>query len=125
MCFVSRLKKRPIKTGSGKTLGQQLRLLRKQKGLSQERLGEQVGASIRAICSYERDECEPPVQTLMALSKTLGISMDDLLGSPAKKLTEEKTPVPRRWMRRIEKIQKLSENKQKTLLQVVDMALNK
>jgi len=121
MNFMSRIKKGPIKIGNGKTLGQQLKLLRKQKGISQGILGKRIGTSVRAICSYERDECEPPVQTLMALAKELGTTMDDLLGAATTQ--EPQTGMPRRWLRRVEKIQDLPENKQKALLQILDMAL--
>lgn len=121
MSRMTKVRRRPIKTAEGQTLGQHIRELRKGRGLTQRELGERIGASIRAVCSYERDECEPPIQILIDLAGALQLSLDELVGSK---------PVPaavrepqRRWVRTIEQIQELPERKQRAVLQVLDMAL--
>ena len=124
MLVMTRSRKGPVRAGNGKTLGEQIRGLRKQQGLTQGELGDRIGVSIRSICSYERDECEPPVQTLLKLANALGLTLDELLGGSLVTPKRKKTPNPqRRWIRKIEEIQKLPERKQRAVLQVLDMAL--
>ena len=122
MLLMSRTRREPIRTANGNTLGEQIRMLRKGLGMTQGELGSQIGASTRAICSYARDECEPPVQVLVELAGALDTSLDSLLG--LKEGGEPKSQrAQRRWLRKIEEIQELPERKQRAVLQVLDMAL--
>ena len=117
-----RTARKVVQSDDGKIFGDRLRVLRKAQGLTQGELGQIVGVSTRAVCSYERNECDPPVHVLVGLASALNVSLDDILGrSGGTSLKQE--PAPRRWMRKIEQIQKLPEHKQKAIVQVLDMAL--
>lgn len=61
------------------TLGQRIQELRKKQGLSQEALGEKLGASRQAISRWEMDGAVPEVNKLIALSKLFRVSLDELL----------------------------------------------
>ena len=61
------------------TLGQRLQELRKQKGLSQEGLGEKLGVSRQAVSRWEMDGAVPEVDKLVAMAKLFGVSLDQLL----------------------------------------------
>jgi transcriptional regulator with XRE-family HTH domain len=61
-----------------KFLGQRLRALRKQKGFSQERLGERSGLSGKFIGEVERGEKSISVDSLYHVSTALGIPMRTL-----------------------------------------------
>ena len=52
--------------------------LRKERGLKQPELVEQLGISLRAYQYYERGEREPALSTLIALADFYDISLDEL-----------------------------------------------
>ena len=54
--------------------------LRKNKGLSQEELAEQLGVSRQAVSNWERGETLPDTKQLIALSNIYDVSVDELLG---------------------------------------------
>ncbi len=61
-----------------KFLGQRLRALRKQRGLSQERLGERSGLSGKFIGEVERGEKSISIDSLYRVSVALEIPLRDL-----------------------------------------------
>ena len=56
-----------------------LAALRRQKGLSQEQLAEQIGVSRQAVSKWESAQCLPETETLALLCMALGCSADTLL----------------------------------------------
>lgn len=60
-------------------LGDNILKLRKSKGLSQEKLGEQIGVTRQTISNWELGETTPNPEQLKLLSKELNISIDELL----------------------------------------------
>ena len=61
-----------------KFLGQRLRALRKQHGLSQERLGERAGLSGKFIGEVERGEKSISIDSLYRVAQALEIPLRDL-----------------------------------------------
>jgi transcriptional regulator with XRE-family HTH domain len=59
--------------------GIQLRLLRLQHGISQEKLAEMSGLHRTYIGDLERGKRNPSLTTMYQLSKALGVSIDMLL----------------------------------------------
>lgn len=53
--------------------------LRKEKGLSQEALAQELGISRQAVSKWERAEASPDTDNLIELAKLYGISLDELL----------------------------------------------
>lgn len=78
------------------TLGQRIQQLRKDKGLSQEALGEFLGVSRQAISKWESDATVPEIDNLVAMSRLfetpvgvlLGVEEDDPAGPAAEELTD-------------------------------------
>lgn len=62
------------------TLGQRIQQLRKDKGLSQEALGDALGVSRQAISKWESDTTIPEIDNLIAMSRLFGIPVGVLLG---------------------------------------------
>ena len=62
------------------TLGQNIQAARKNRGMSQEALAEQVGVSRQALGKWEKDAALPGVDNLQALAGALGVGVDTLLG---------------------------------------------
>ena len=62
------------------TIGQRISALRKERRLSQEELGAQLGVSRQAIYKWESDASLPDIDKLIALSRLFGLSVGALLG---------------------------------------------
>ena len=57
-----------------------LRLLRENMGLSQEKLAVLTGLTARRVFSYEREPNEPDIETLALLADFFGVTIDFLVG---------------------------------------------
>ena len=62
------------------TTGQRIAQKRKESGLSQEALGEEVGVSRQSIYKWESDAALPEIDKLVALSRRFGVTVGWLLG---------------------------------------------
>lgn len=62
------------------SFGETLRELRKQKGFTQESLGERLSLAPQTVSKWERGESMPDAGLLPALAKALGCSLDTLFG---------------------------------------------
>ena len=67
------------------TFGQRLQRLRKEKGLTQEELANEIGISPQAVSKWENDISTPDIFILSQLADILGVSVDELLGKEAPK----------------------------------------
>ena len=62
------------------TIGKNIKKLRKQKGLSQDRLSKLADISYNTVIKLESGGItNPSIDTLQKLSKALNVSVDDLL----------------------------------------------
>ena len=61
------------------TFGEKLFKLRKEKGLSQEGLAEQLNTTRQAISKWENNQGYPETEKILMLSNIFGISVDSLL----------------------------------------------
>ena len=62
------------------SIGQRIAQKRKEQGLSQEALGEQLGVSRQSIYKWESDAALPEIEKLIALSRLFNVSVGWLLG---------------------------------------------
>ena len=62
------------------TTGQRIAQKRKEIGLSQEALGEELGVSRQSIYKWESDAALPEIDKLVALSRRFGVTVGWLLG---------------------------------------------
>ena len=62
------------------TLGQRIQELRKQRGMSQEALGDALGVSRQAVSKWEGDNGIPELDTLIAMSRLFEVTVGRLLG---------------------------------------------
>ena len=61
-------------------LGENLRRIRKSKGLTQSELANRMFVTTQAISKWERGESEPSIQYIRQLTNILGVTSDALLG---------------------------------------------
>lgn len=58
-----------------------LKLIRKERNLSQEELAEMIDVSRQAVSKWEQGDGYPEVEKLLLLSSKLGISLDNLMST--------------------------------------------
>lgn len=56
-----------------------LRRIREEKGISQEKIGEVVGVTGAAVCQWESGKSHPQYQRLVKLAQYLSVSIDELI----------------------------------------------
>jgi len=61
------------------SVGSQIQLLRKEKGLSQGQLADMVGVSLTQLQRYENKGVQPPADILRKLADTFNTSVDFLI----------------------------------------------
>ena len=71
------------------TLGKRIAMLRRQKGLKQDTLAEELGVSPQAVSKWENDQTCPDISLLPKLAELLEVSVDELLSG--KKMELEQT----------------------------------
>ena len=69
----------------GDMMHNNLRKLRKEKGLSQIAVQMQTGIEQALISKYDNGERVPPTETLMQLAYFYGVSMDYIMGRTDRK----------------------------------------
>ncbi len=72
-------------------VGERIRKRRILLGLTQEELAEKVGRAYKFCQDIERGSCGMSVETLISLSRTLNITVDDILFGPRDDV-QEQTP---------------------------------
>ena len=60
-------------------IGNNISALRKQKGITQEELANELGVSAQAVSKWENGTSDPSTSNLFALAKLYGISVEELL----------------------------------------------
>lgn len=70
---------------------EEMRKLRKQKGLSMKQLGEMVGLAEVTISTYETGRSEPSLDALCAIADVLDVSLDYLVRGKEKDRPEERS----------------------------------
>jgi len=62
------------------TIGKNIKQLRQEKGLSQDRLSKLADLSLNTVVKIELDESpNPTIETIQRIAKALEVSVDDLL----------------------------------------------
>ena len=69
--------------------GKRLKELRKDKGLTQQQLGDMVGVTKVSICCYENGTRTPTMQNFLDLVEILNVTPDYLLGRDMAVIMEE------------------------------------
>lgn len=62
-----------------KTLGARIAALRKEKGMTQLELAQQMGVTDKAVSKWERDLSCPDINTIPRLAEVLGVSLEDFM----------------------------------------------
>lgn len=94
-------------------IGDNLRRLRVNKGLTQGELSSMTGVKLGQISKIERNEADPKVSTIYKLMASLDCSADSVF------MDKEKTGLKGVMKEALEDASKLPESDQKTLLTII------
>lgn len=98
--------------------GTRLAALRKQAGMSQTALAQEIGVSQRMMAYYEGPSAFPPANLLPAIARALGVSVEALLGTETAK--RKIKAVDTRMQRRLQQIASLPPEERRQIMQLVD-----
>ena len=72
-------------------IGNNIKKLRVQQGMTQKNLADKLFVSAQAISRWENDEVEPSIGTIVELAKIFDVSVDEILGIGSKESVKETT----------------------------------
>lgn len=75
-------------------LGERLAALRKTQGLTQVQLAERLDVCQQAVTAYESGQRRVPISMLPALADTFGVTVEELIGTPATRGAGKRGPPP-------------------------------
>lgn len=101
-------------------LGARIHRLRKDQGITQVQLAEQLGVSQQTITAYESGNRRVPISHLPRLAALLGASIESLIGQPA--AAGKRGPTPK-LQQQLERLQTLPKAKQRLVSEVLDSLL--
>jgi transcriptional regulator with XRE-family HTH domain len=78
--------------------------------------------SQQAITAYESGQRRVPISLLPLLARTLGTTLEALIGEPSTKATGKRGPAPK-IQQQLEQIEALPKAKQRAIAQVLDSML--
>ena len=101
-----------------KAIGRRLREVRNRRALSQSKLAELVGITQTLVSDYEIGRLRLNAGLLLRFARALRVSADEILG--LKETKENGFFRDRRFIRRMQEIEKLSRPEKQALLKTID-----
>ena len=107
-----------------KKLGARIAQARKDHGLTQQQLAEQLGLAQQTYAHYEVGRARLPASMLPTLAKLLTLSLDELMGNPVAppKRAGRRGPTSR-LHQQIDAVEQLPKTKQQFVSQMLDTVL--
>jgi transcriptional regulator with XRE-family HTH domain len=104
-----------------KALGARIAELRKESNITQVQLAETMGVSQQTVASWEVGRRGVPVSSLPTLARTLGASVETLIGEQVSAAKRGPTP---KLQQQVERLSRLPKAKQKFVMEMLDGVLN-
>ena len=95
------------------SFGQNIKLLRTEKGISREELGKKTGVHPNQLSKYERDQAAPSIDVAQRIAQALEVSLDVLVFGKETDLGEEFSD--RELISLFKKVQHLSNTQKETV----------
>lgn len=105
-----------------KAIGKRLRDIRLSRGLTQVELAKKLSMTQALISDYERGRLRMNAGVVVAFTKALKVSSDEILGI---KKSRQNGHFDRRFARRLHKMSKLSRRDKEALLMMIDVFISK
>jgi transcriptional regulator with XRE-family HTH domain len=103
-------------------LGQRITEARKAQGLTQTQVADALGIAQQTLAHYEGGKLRVAVALLPPLAQTLGVSVEELVGTPSKR-AGKRGPTPK-MQQQIERLSTLPKAQQQLVLKMLDGVLN-
>jgi transcriptional regulator with XRE-family HTH domain len=103
-------------------LGARIAQLRKQSNITQVQLAETLGVSQSAMTAYETGQRRVPVSMLPLLARTLGVSIEELIGEQPSAAARKRGPAPK-IQQHLERISALPKPRQRAVMEVIEALL--
>ena len=108
-----------------KALGERIAAARKERGLTQQQLADQLGIAQQTFAHYEGARARIAADLLPPLAELLDLSLDELLmGQPTVRLPGKRGPASR-LEQQLDAIARLPKAKQKVVAEVIDSVIAK
>ena len=104
-------------------LGKRVEHFRKKCGIMQVNMAEKLRIAQTMVSRIERGEARLHGELIIQLAKIFGITSDELLG--IKSDAAVNSSVPRRWVKRVGKIDEMPKRDQDALARIIDAFLSK
>ena len=111
-----------------KELGARIAQARKDHGLTQQALAEQLGVAQQTLAHYEVGRARMPASVLPTVARLLTLSLDELMGQPVARAQRSsvrggKRGPASRLQQQIEAVAQLPKTKQQFVSQMLDTVL--
>ena len=103
-----------------KALGARVAQLRKDQGLSQQALADQLGIPQQTFAHYEVGRARMPVSLLPEFARIFGVAVDEILGM--RNGAGKRGPAPK-FQNQLERIAQLPRAKQRLVIDMLDGVL--
>ena len=103
-------------------LGQRIAERRKALGMTQTQLAEHLGIAQQTMAHYEGGTLRIAVALLAPLSNVLGMSLEELVGTPARRTGGKRGPAPK-LQQQLEQVSRLPRAQQRFVMQMLDTVL--
>jgi transcriptional regulator with XRE-family HTH domain len=104
-------------------LGQRIAQQRKARGITQVELAERLGIAQQTLAHYEAGKLRVAIAMLPTLSTTLGMSFEELIGTPAQQHGRSKRGPAPKVQQQLEKVSQLPRARQRVVSEVLDSLL--
>lgn len=105
-------------------VGDNIKNLRKEKGLQQKQIAIELGIDQSNYNKIENGKREPSIDLLNKLAGLFGVSVDDIL-NPGKELPKEVTVEDKTTMEQLRLIQQLDDEDKHVIFKMIDTMLTK
>ena len=118
-----RIAEEAVATRETKELAERIVKFRKERGITQIDLAAALGVTQPMISRFERGDFRISSDMVFKLAKLFAVTSDELLGLKTQK--DESTTVPRRWVKRLGRIDELPKRDQDALARIIDAFLER
>lgn len=105
-------------------MGNRIRALRKDNGLTMKQLGKKIGLAESTISQYETGKRNPDNETLLKLGEIFGVTVGYILGSEEKEIAPGEQALTEGEKTLLELFRKIPSEQQEMVLQMIHAALN-
>lgn len=123
MTYLCAMTKKKI-TSDAEIIGENIRTLRTQKGLSQKEIAATIKVAPTQYSRVENGKVLASVTTLMKIAKVLDVSLDDLVKANGK-ATQEVSIKDKSLFDKVRLIDELPDEDKSAVLKVLELAVNK